>query len=235
MIIRVLQAVRASLTPRRYGGPAGRADPRLKFAGLVLLWAGAMFSWEPVELGVLVVALAVLAVLSRGSGVTGYALAVSSVGGLTVFFVTLIFSPLPIWGGGLYRSLALAVRAYVVSAYTLLFVVTTNPLALADSLGVRGRVYDYIVVSSRSLPLVLGMTEEAYVALRSTGRSLHRVALPVFLESMRRAGYLAESLFLRGYGMGNRGSRRVYRGGSLGWGLVLFLPALTAFVVGVLF
>jgi len=234
VIPRILQAIRVSITPRREAGAAGRVEPRLKTVALAMFWAAAMVSWKPLELAVLVAVLAVSALMTLGSRVTGYALAVSGIGGLGVFLVTLVFSPLPLWEGGLYRSIALAVRAYTVSAYTLLFAVTTNPLILAESLGLRGKVYDYVVISSRSLPLVLQMAEEAYVALKRTGRPLHRTALPVLVESTRRAGYLAESLFLRGYGLHSSPHGKTRYDWSIPWSILTLASAALSLVVGVL-
>ncbi len=170
----------------------------------------------------------VLLVFSGDRGLASRCVVVSSIPALILFIVALAVSPQPPASlESLTRASSLAIMVLGVSATGIVTIALTHPGELASMLARLGlrRLSDHTIVVARVIPLTLRDSSEALAAGSLLGKRAHRMLLPVAATALTRAEKLAETLYLKGYGLSK--SRTPWREhGSILYGMVLLVFAL---------
>ena len=220
---------------REEHGIAWKVDYRAKLVILVSSWASILYfkSIEPMLLSTFP---AMLYLIATGRKLAPYIATLSSVPALIVFAVVSIVSTHSLTSlGWLMPALVLGYRVYVMSVSTMSFMTTTNPVEVSRLFSRFPRMHDYNIILSRLIPLVLKDLGLIVGVQRSLGRPVYKVLFPLTLSMLKRGDELAESLYMRGYGLKSR--RTIIREPS-GWNfytitfgvIALLFPILALFL-----
>jgi energy-coupling factor transporter transmembrane protein EcfT len=195
-------------------GLAWKIDYRSKLAILLSAWASVLYfkSIQPMIVSTIPV---FVYLATTGRKLSFYITALSSIPAIIVFAVVSIVSPYSLislkW---LVPAFIIGYKVYVMSVSAMSFMTTTNPVEVSRLFSRFPRVHDYNIILSRLIPLVLKDLGLIIGVQRSLGRPVHKVLFPLTLSMLKRGDELAESLYMRGYGLK---SRRTIIRESPGW------------------
>ncbi len=225
---RIIELVWETLVFMGGSSPVHRAHVGLKLLSSAIIIASMIFFGDLSSRCLLLSYPLVLLVFSGDRGLVSRCIMVSSIPALILFVVALAVSPQsPFSSESLTRAFSLAVMVLGISVTGIVTTAFTHPGELASMLArlrLR-RLSDHAIMIARVIPLTLRDTSEALAAGSLLGKPAHRMLLPVTATALMRAEKLAETLYLKGYGVSSK--RTPWREhGSIIYGMILLVLAL---------
>ncbi|MCE4606599.1 MAG: energy-coupling factor transporter transmembrane protein EcfT [Desulfurococcales archaeon] len=188
-------------TYRDARGIAWRIDYRVKIFMVVSAWISVLY-FKTLLTMVLSTVPVFIYISMTNRRLAKYVLSLSSIPAVIVFLVVVIVSPYPFASiTGIIQGFRIGYKVYVMSASSMAFMTTTNPVTVSGMFRRFPRVHDYNIILARLVPLTLKDLSQVIGIQRSLGRPMHRVLFPVTVSTLRRGDELAESLYMRGYGL----------------------------------
>ncbi len=219
---------------REERGVAWKIDYKAKLLILVSSWASVLY-FRSIESMTISTLPAIFYLIATGRKLAPYIAVLSSIPALIVFAVVSVVSPYSLTSlNWLPPALVVGYRVYVMSVSAMSFMTTTNPVEVSRLFSRFPRIHDYNIILSRLIPLVLKDLGLIIGVQRSLGRPVYKVLFPLTLSMLKRGDDLAESLYMRGYGLKSR--RTVIRE-SPGWNyytVVFSIMALSSPVLALL-
>ncbi|MCE4614636.1 MAG: energy-coupling factor transporter transmembrane protein EcfT [Desulfurococcales archaeon] len=182
-------------------GLAWRIDYRVKILMVISAWLS-VFYFKSVYTIILSTLPVFIYLALTSKSLAKYILVLSSIPAIIIFFIVVIISPYPITSlTGIVRGFLLGYKVYIMSVSSMAFMTTTNPVTVSSMFRKLPRIHDYNVILARLIPLTLRDLGQVIGIQRSLGRPVYKVLFPLTLSMLRRGDELAESLYMRGYGL----------------------------------
>lgn len=193
-------------TYREARGPAWRIDYKVKIFMVISAWFS-VFYFKTLFTMILSTIPVFVYISMTNKRLTKYILTLSGIPATIIFLVVIIISPHPLTSiTGIIQGFKIGYKVYIMSVSSMAFMTTTNPIAVSGMFRRFPRIHDYNVILARLIPLTLKDLGQVIGIQRSLERPVYRVLFPLTVSMLRRGEELAESLYMRGYGLMSRRS-----------------------------